>query len=631
MNKNIEFQKTGNFWMDNGIVGLFRILEKLKEDNKINDVDVKLTTNALILSVNTEWVDNDQAQLDLFGEKATPEKEDTPESILEALNQAKDFVTSNYLGFTKNYGWIYQNNEFKEYQKTDFKMYLKPFFVGKTGVPEGSLNMPNGEDLVEILEKANLKTKIKIEIEKKIEKYTIELLDFELQSFESKKEKFVKKPNLVLTTKKGDKEEKGESERNRNMSLEELKDFLTFMSKNHKKVLPDGKTKFDVAAKGYLNNPPKYNIGSNFEDNFLKVGKRVCAFSGEKLAAIDSVTGMDYPFLTGKRGEMNFASHLNIKPMISAKYSFIALFSFYNLHYSLQDDLKNYFVIYDSNLRELNNFYHGIESSIDQIRNVDYANFKNELIGTQHEQETLFAFVISIFKQAQARLEKDLRKDVLTKSIFTFTNDGNIFRDVKEYTSLESMFDLLSSFQEAGVLTNFLTLVQSLQKKLKENKYDTTYRNRFSSAILNFQSIHSVIELFLGEVRIKEEKPFPIGKLEDIISIYNKKISDMDNKMVDLCKSVGNRIGRYCRETDDKGILFSIRNVRNRIDFLKVLSESQFRTEVLYSEEFFDRLPDTPQWEEYKSLVSIFAMNSYLSKFITENPATTPTIVAANS
>lgn len=622
MTKDIVFQKTGNFWMDNGIVGLFRILEKLKEDNKINDVNVKLTTNALTLSINTEGEDNEQAQLDLFGEKSTQDKEDIPEFILEALNKAKDFATSNYLGFTKNYGWIYQNGEFKEYQKTDFKMHLKPFFVGKTGIPEGSLNLPSGNDLINILKEANLKIKIDSP------KNTVELLDFELQSFESKKDKVVKKTNLILSTKKG---EKGESERNRNMSLNELKGFLTFMSENHKKILPDGKTKFEVTTKGYLNNPPKYNIGSNFADNFLKIGKRVCAFSGEKLAAIDSVTGMDYPFLTGKRGEMNFASHLNIKPMISAKYSFIALFSFYNLHYSLQDELKNYFVIYDSNLKELNNFYHGIESSIDQIRNVDYANFKNELIGTQHEQEALFAFVISIFKQSQARLQKDLRKDVLTKIIFTFTNDGNIFRDVKEYTSLESMFDLLSSFQEAGVLTNFLSLVQSLQKKLKENKYDTTYRNRFSSAVLNFQSIHSIIELFLGEVRIKEEKPFPLGKLDDIISIYNKKISDMDNKMVELCKSVGNRIGRYCRETDDKGILFSIRNVRNRIDFLKVLSESQFRTEVLYSEEFFTRLPDTPQWEEYKSLVSIFAMNSYLSKFINENLATPPTTPTANS
>jgi hypothetical protein len=33
---------------------------------------------------------------------------------------------------------------------------------------------------------------------------------------------------------------------------------------------------------------------------------------------------------------------------------------------------------------------------------------------------------------------------------------------------------------------------------------------------------------------------------------------------------------------------------------------------VSFGEEFFKELPDNSHWEEYKSLVSIFAMNSFL-------------------
>jgi hypothetical protein len=88
----------------------------------------------------------------------------------------------------------------------------------------------------------------------------------------------------------------------------------------------------------------------------------------------------------------------------------------------------------------------------------------------------------------------------------------------------------------------------------------------------------------------------------------------MKVEMVEICKKTGNSIGAYCREKDDKGILFSIRNAKSRTEFLNVLSETQFRTEVSYSEAFFKELPDNSSWEEYKALVSIFAMNSFLFK-----------------
>lgn len=607
MVQEIIFHKTGNFWIDNGIVGLYRILLRLQEEDKINDIGINLTSKALILSVSNSYTDANQTNL--FVNSESFNRDNNLKPILEVLNESRKLVVSNYLTSTKNFGWIYKNSSFSEYQKTDFRMYLKPFFVGKTGKPEGTLNMPTGKALLKLLQANNIK--IQVYQDKK----TVEILDFKLQSIEDNKGN---KPNISFSI-KDESIEKQDTEKNRVMTSDEFIKFIQFISENHKKTLPDGKTKFEIKGKGYLNNPPKYEIGSEVTSNFFtKSEKKICFFSGEKLTLIGKVTGMDYPFLTGDTGEINFASYLDSKPSISAKFSFIALFSFYNLHYLLQDDFKNYFILYEGNLKELERFYNGIQSSLEQVKNAEYSNFENYFIGSQFEHETLFSFIISIFQQVQKRMDRDLRRGMLGKSIFTFNNDGNIFRNVKEYTLLESMFGLLEDFLKEGMLENFLSFIRNFQKVIskKGKKYDTTYRNKLCGSILNFQSIHPIVEKYLSEVKMKEEKPFPVLKLDRIISIFNLKLSNMDNAMVDLCKSVGNRIGRYCREKDDKGILFSIRNARNRIDFLKVLSESQFRTEVLYSEDFFDRLPDTPQWEEYKSLVSIFAMNSYLSKFI---------------
>ncbi|MFN4145398.1 MAG: hypothetical protein ACK4GN_06210 [Runella sp.] len=316
---------------------------------------------------------------------------------------------------------------------------------------------------------------------------------------------------------------------------------------------------------------------------------------------------------------MNFASNLTGKPQISAKYSFVALFSFLSLYYSLKNDNKHYFVLYDSDLQNLSYFYTAIQTDVTQLKNSTYCNFKTEIVGTEYEAEGLMNFLISVYEQLKDELKYDA---LLTKSIFTFTNDGNIFRDVKEYTSLATLFRLFEAYREDGLLPHYFNFIRYFYRQFKKNgrdEYDTLFRDKLCRDILSFKSINKTIEAYLSEVKMKDEKGIPF--LDKLILIYIQKTqNNMKAEMVEICKRVGNSIGRYCRESDDKGILFSIRNSRNRIDFLKVLSDSQFRTQLSYSEEFFKELPDSPQWEEYKSLVSIFAMNSFLY-----DPKSTPT------
>jgi hypothetical protein len=173
---------------------------------------------------------------------------------------------------------------------------------------------------------------------------------------------------------------------------------------------------------------------------------------------------------------------------------------------------------------------------------------------------------------------------------------------------------LLNAYNSSDLLNTFINFIKHFIRKLERKgkiEYDSLWRNRLCKNILSFQSIYQTIESYLSEVKMREASS--LAFLDKIIQIYNQNTqSIMKAEMVDICKRIGNSIGRYCREKEDKGILYAIRNCRNRIDFLKVLSESQFRTEVSFGEEFFKELPDNSHWEEYKSLVSIFAMNSFL-------------------
>jgi hypothetical protein len=113
------------------------------------------------------------------------------------LNHAKEEVVKHYLTQTNGAGWIYKEGQFEVYHKTDFKMYLKPLFKGKTPKPEGALCTPDTKD-----------------------------------------------------------EDLGKT--GRRMVIGEYQQFEEF--KKRKSPVAIGDKKVVLANKGYLNNPPKYEF-----------------------------------------------------------------------------------------------------------------------------------------------------------------------------------------------------------------------------------------------------------------------------------------------------------------------------------------------------------------------------------
>lgn len=534
--KNYKIDKTGNFWVDNGIVGLYKVITDIE-----NDAYCELTASGLEFSFENEKI------------------------LVDILNKAREEVVTHYLKETGNFGWIYKDAAFEVYKRKDFKMHLKPFFTGKTPKTEGALLVPDAKDN---------------ELGGKGKRMT----DIEYEAFQKFKDDNI-----------------GRMEGNKKLKIED---------------------------RGFINSPPAYEIGSDFNLTFFEEGKKTCLFSGKKYKIADVVTGMDFPFLTGKSGELNFSSFLEGKPQLSALYSFVALFSFYNLNYLLQGDMKHYFVLYDGNLESLSEFLNTVIIEIEQLSKSDFCSFETEIIGTVYESEALFNFLLSTYNQLKLHFEEEKydERKLFTKSVFTLSNDGNIFRDVKEYTSLTDLFNLFEAFafndKEQNYFNHFKNFVKHFTQRLDSGKYDTIWRDRLCNEILSFKSIVGSIESYLGEVKIKEEKG-SISYLDKILLIYNQKTNNkMNADLVKLCQNIGINIGIYSYAEKDRSCLYSLRNAKSRVEFLKSLELIQFR--IMESDkvadqyktknylEFFTNLPDGKDWEEIKSMVSIFSMNSYL-------------------
>lgn len=483
--------------------------------------------------------------------------------IIKALNDAHQEIGKSYLRNTGNWGWIYKDGQFQLYQKQDFLQALKGFFTGKTGKPKyGSLEYPKEE------------------------------------------EKFGSKGY---------------------MTVEQAAAFKIFAAENKEKKPAD---------KGYLEEPPVYEFGEPFNTDYEKPGKTFCIFSGQAVKKASAVTGMNYPFLTGNSGEMNFASNLSASYKISGKLDFLSLFAFQGLYYHLNDaDSGHFFMVSDGSLTKLYKFRGQLSKTFDSSENWRH-NFKNEIIGTTLSQEALLGFIISMYSQVSDIREK-LMEEVLTKSIYSFTKENGIFKEVQEFTALQKLFNLFININ----FNHFTVIFKQFFEKQSERKYDTTFRNRLAHCMLHFQSINGVVEQFLGSVKLGEQKGIPY--LNEFIESYNIQIlPNMDATKIKLCKDIGRTIGYYSADSKNRRLLYGLRNTRNRSDFLKVLSDAQFRIadhvkernrpaqdgdgaegekknirsfNLYLSPDFFDQLPEDREWEEYKSLVSIFAMNYYLT------------------
>jgi hypothetical protein len=259
--------------------------------------------------------------------------------------------------------------------------------------------------------------------------------------------------------------------------------------------------------------------------------------------------------------------------------------------------------------------------SIRVLNEYKTSNFKRPMLTTKEGKpfglpttylnESLLIFLYSIYTYAYADMQRDFRKEVLTKSIIAFVGDGNIFQQMHVFTKLQPLFEFLEKVRAHEMEKQWRNAFEGMFNAFSDpQNRDTPWKDWLAGHVLDFTGIARLVETFFGDVAMRDGRAHFF--LAPFTELYIKETQSMNPNTVELCKKLGNTIGRRCHELQDKGILYSLRNARNRTEFLKVLSDAQFKLELGLPEQFFLDLPDSPEWEEMKSLVTIFGMNSFL-------------------
>ncbi|MEW6771604.1 MAG: hypothetical protein AB1330_09500 [Bacillota bacterium] len=190
----------------------------------------------------------------------------------------------------------------------------------------------------------------------------------------------------------------------------------------------------------------------------------------------------------------------------------------------------------------------------------------------------------------------------------------------REFSHLHSLYRLYETWIEklggdnpqqtlTGVFRQFQT---------KEgNQYNTLWREKIAWAVLEFGDPLPYVEAFLFEARAKEKNPPPLSwGTESVFNHYAKEVLNVDEGLLKVLSGFGHRLGSVAHEKNEMGILYALRNAKNPEEFFRVLNDIQFRLELTVPEKLLEigqgeRIAGSP-WVRVKTLLSIYAMNSYL-------------------
>ena len=152
---------------------------------------------------------------------------------------------------------------------------------------------------------------------------------------------------------------------------------------------------------------------------------------------------------------------------------------------------------------------------------------------------------------------------------------------------------------------------------------DARLLNQIADAIVARSSIEGILEQRIYEALdqlhtdAKIIEHFNVFAFRLFIPIYFKEVKHMSTDLLSALQSVGETLGELVKITDDRGILYNLRNARNADDLLEVLS----RVVVRHADAFIEHKPelwrnrvreltefiDNNNWHRARSLLGLYA------------------------
>ncbi len=160
---------------------------------------------------------------------------------------------------------------------------------------------------------------------------------------------------------------------------------------------------------------------------------------------------------------------------------------------------------------------------------------------------------------------------------------------------------------------------------------NSIWRQQVAYAVLELADPFPYIEDYLFQ---RDVRPLAAGS-HVFINIYTTEVLHMQPEMLHVLRGFGHSLGKAAAEKKDMSLLYALRNAKNIDEFLRVLNDMQFRLNLtvptrLIQVEDEMHIGGVP-WKRVKTLLSIFAMNTYLQQAHKEASETTETHQEATS
>jgi len=205
----------------------------------------------------------------------------------------------------------------------------------------------------------------------------------------------------------------------------------------------------------------------------------------------------------------------------------------------------------------------------------------------------------------------------------------------EQYNKVNKLFSIFKALKEKDLFEYFSNLVINFNNK--EVGDTITIKKNLIKNILNFRTIRK--ELYLNSFNILKEKqnkvvPYYFHNNRDkknkytifeLQSVYLNSIKgdEMEVKLNEPAKLVGEKIGLFCANIDNKDLLFKLRNIKNSKQLLSYFKDLKFamlknENKINFnSNEFKEELEKILEhiddnWEIIRDYVAIYAIDKYM-------------------
>ncbi len=385
-----------------------------------------------------------------------------------------------------------------------------------------------------------------------------------------------------------------------------------------------------VDGKEYFLSPPEFNLSLNFSK-----ATGVCDVCG----AVDHLTDAKmwmFPFTVEPSKFSNFYSGLKRGTKLCPRCALSGLAAYLGWLWKAQGKDKLHIFIFYSDLDVMLGLRRDVFVPLATANEQKGGNIPVEFSGS-YIHETTLGLLLRIFQELRSQKTelgsegKKLLEEILGEglehkplTLFAFSGTpGRAFNmdSMMEFSDFRTLYRLYNRWIDllSGEEKPHKIVVNAFKQfyKREGNNINTIWRDKISWAVLELRDPSPFVESFLFEAKLKEAGSGPLSyKTLEIFELYWKEVISMDKDLLNVLKGFGHSLGTKVHEKNETGLLYELRNAKNPDDFFKVLNDIQFRLELTIPENILNIEKGEKimgvSWLRIKTLLSIYAMNTYL-------------------